>query len=260
MKVLESETGNGPKASQTPLMPMVLLSLYYKDNSMADESKNLMEKAYLQIKNMVFQQKIGPGQKLIYRDLSKRLDMSKTPIMYALGRLEQEGFVELIPNLGYFVKEMDVQEFEDLFDVREALEAHALGLAIRHQTAEDLESLEKKIQQHKEYSPPYYDRKKLVLDAEVHLHIALMSRNRVLIRQLRQVFEHIYLRYRVERMHPTRILISSEEHLQIAAMIRKKDYHGAEKMIRKHIRAAKETMTSGLSREEEMLEFSLPLG
>jgi len=227
---------------------------------MVDESKNLMEKAYVQMKNMIFQQKIGPGQKLIYRDLSKRLDMSKTPIMYALGRLEQEGFVELIPNLGYFVKEMDVQEFEDLFDVREALEVHAIAKAIHHQTSEDVENLEKKIQHHEAYSLPYYDRKKLVLDAEVHLHIALMSRNRVMVRQLRQIFEHIYLRYRVERMHPTRISISSEEHHRIATMIRKKDYHGAEKMIRSHIRAAKEMMTSGLSREEEVLELSIPMG
>ena len=184
--------------------------------------------------------------------------MSKTPIMYALGRLEQEGFVELIPNLGYFVKEMDVQEFEDLFDVREALEIHAITLAIDHQTREDLENLERRVQQHKEYTLPYYDRKKLVLDAEVHLQIALMSRNRVLVRQLRHIFEHIYLRYRVERMHPTRLSITSEEHHQIVAMIRKKDSQGAEKMIRKHIRAAKEMMTSGLSREEEVLELSMP--
>jgi len=43
-------------------------------------------------------------------------------------------------------------------------------------------------------------------------------------------------------------------------VIRKKDHQGAEKMIRKHIREAKETMTSGLSREEEFLELSMPMG
>ncbi|MEI9478917.1 MAG: GntR family transcriptional regulator [Deltaproteobacteria bacterium] len=224
---------------------------------MIDDSKNLMEKAYRQIKNMIFQQKIGPGQKLIYRDLSERLDMSKTPIMYALGRLEQEGFVELMPNLGYFVKELDVQEFENLFDVREALEVHAIAAAIDHQTPDDLENLTKRVEQHGEYMPPFYDRKKLVLDAEVHLQIALMSKNKVLVKQLRQIFEHIYLRYRVERMHPTRLYIASEEHHQIEEVIRRKDYGKAEKMIRKHIRAAKETMTSGLSREEEVLELSM---
>jgi DNA-binding GntR family transcriptional regulator len=57
---------------------------------MEKESMNLMEKAYRLIRNMMLQQKLSPGQKLIYRDLSEKLNMSKTPIMYALGRLEQE--------------------------------------------------------------------------------------------------------------------------------------------------------------------------
>jgi DNA-binding GntR family transcriptional regulator len=227
---------------------------------MIDDSKNLMEKAYLQIKNMIFQQRIGPGQKLIYRDLSERLSMSKTPIMFALGRLEYEGFVELVPNVGYFVKEIDVQEFEDLFDLREAMEVHAITLAIDRQTPEDLKNLIKKIEQHGEYMPPFYDRKKLVLDAEVHLQVALMSKNRVLVKQLHQVFEHIYLRYRVERMHPTRLSIASEEHRQIDELIRKRNYVAAEKTIREHIRAAKEAMILGLTKEEEVPQLSMPLG
>ena len=227
---------------------------------MTEESRNLMEKAYLQIKNMIFQQKMGPGQKLIYRDLSEKLDMSRTPIMFALGRLEQEGFVELIPNLGYFVKEIDVQEFEDLFDLREALEVHALGLAIKNPTDEDFRDLEKRIEQHKEYMLPYYDLKKLILDAEVHLQIAVMSKNKVLVKQLRQIFEHIYLRYRVERMHPTRLPVASDEHRQLLAAIREKDYATGERIIRQHIQAAKEAMLAGLSKEEEIPQLSISVG
>ncbi len=59
-------------------------------NRMEKESTSLMEKAYRLIRNMMLQQKLAPGQKLIYRDLSEKLNISKTPIMYALGRLEQE--------------------------------------------------------------------------------------------------------------------------------------------------------------------------
>jgi DNA-binding GntR family transcriptional regulator len=213
-------------------------------NKPEKKENNLMEKAYREIKSMIFQQMFGPGQKLIYRTLAERLNMSKTPIMYALGRLEQEGFVELIPNFGYSVKEIDIKELEDLFDIREALEVHAVFLAIKNHKDEDLENLEKAIQKHKEYKPPVYDRLKLMLDANVHLEIAKMSGNKVLIRHLRQLYEHTYLRHRVELMNPTRMHASPKEHLKILGLIRERNTSEAMKLIRAHIRAAKENMIS----------------
>jgi len=225
---------------------------------MAEEPKNLMEKAYRQLKNMIFSQRIGPGQKIIFRDLSQRLSMSKTPIMYALGRLEQEGFIKLKPNLGYFVKDFDLKEIGDYFDLREALEVYAITLAIKNRETEDLKKLEEKIRKHKKYVIQVYDRKKLVLDAEVHLQIAQMAKNVVLVRQLHQIFEQIYLRFRVELMHPARLSVSPVEHKKILAMIKKKDASGAEKVIRRHIQAAKQNMISSISRQE-IIDFNIPI-
>ena len=50
--------------------------------------------AYLGIKNLIFERVINPGQKVIYRDLEEMLGMSKTPIINAFARLEQESGVE----------------------------------------------------------------------------------------------------------------------------------------------------------------------
>ncbi|MFH1625819.1 MAG: GntR family transcriptional regulator, partial [Pseudomonadota bacterium] len=63
-------------------------------NSFATElssDKDMMLKAYTELKGWIFSQRIVPGQKLIYNDLANRLGMSKTPIIYALTRLESEG-------------------------------------------------------------------------------------------------------------------------------------------------------------------------
>ena len=42
------------------------------------ETKTLIEDAYRKIKQMIFQQKVIPGQRLVYRDLCKLFDMSRT--------------------------------------------------------------------------------------------------------------------------------------------------------------------------------------
>jgi DNA-binding GntR family transcriptional regulator len=219
------------------------------------DSQNLMEQAYWQIKEMIFRQKIWPGQKIIYGDLAFKLKMSKTPIMYALGRLEQENFLRLHPNQGYFVKEIDPQEIEDYFQVREALEQYAVRLAIQNTKGKEFGSLAGLIQEHRDYRIPIYDRKKMILDAKVHLQIAKMGGNQILVKQLTQVFEHLYLRFRVEFLHPQRLQVSHEEHQRLLEAMKKGDFGKAERLMRNHVKAARENMISSLAKEEEVIGF-----
>lgn len=214
-------------------------------------SQNLMEQAYWQIKEMIFRQKIWPGQKIIYGDLALKLKMSKTPIMYALGRLEQENFLKLHPNQGYFVKEIDPQEIKDYFQVREALEQYAVRLATQHAKGKEFGPLEELIREHKEYRIPIYDRKKMILDAKVHLQIAKMAGNQILVNQLTQILEHLYLRFRVEFLHPQRLQVSCEEHQKLLAAMKKGDFRKAEKLMRDHVKDAMENMISSLGKEKE---------
>ncbi|MBI5966271.1 MAG: GntR family transcriptional regulator, partial [Deltaproteobacteria bacterium] len=83
--------------------------------------KNASERAYKAIKAMISQYQLMPSQKITYIQLSEKLKMSKTPIINALHRLEQEEFVLSLPNRGFFVKEIDIEEVAELFKVREAL-------------------------------------------------------------------------------------------------------------------------------------------
>ena len=219
------------------------------------DSQNLMEKAYWQIKEMIFRQKIWPGQKIIYGDLANRLKMSKTPIGYALGKLEQENFLTLIPNQGYFVKEIDPEEIREYFEVREALESQAIFLLISKRSDEGMEELERRIREHKGYVISIYDRKKMILDAKVHLQIATMAGNRVLWKQLKQIFEHLYLRFRVEFLHPEIMKVSPLEHENLLEAIKENDLEKGEAQIRIHIRSAMENMIGSMKREEEDFEF-----
>jgi len=221
----------------------------------SEESRSLMEKAYLTLKAMIFQQKIVSGQKLIYRELSKALHMSITPVQVALARLESEGFVELVPNVGYFVKKIVLKEIEDLFDVRRILEIHAVELAILNQNDECLKKLSEKIKNHKAYTIHIYDRKKLLLDAEVHLQIAVMSKNYEIVKQLQRIFEHIYLRSRVELLPPQRLFLTPPVHEKIFKMMKAKNVLGAQDILGEHINEAKEVMLSTLSKDEGLVSL-----
>ena len=160
----------------------------------------LTEEAYQKVKGMIFDQKLAPGQKLTYSDLSKTFNMSPTPIINALYRLEHDGIVESVPFKGFYVKKIDLPEAWDLFGVREALETYIVEQVILIAKPEEVEQLEEKFSRHAFYRPKIYDRKRFTLDSEFHLQLASMSKNRALTRQLSTTFEHFYIRFKFDNM------------------------------------------------------------
>ena len=217
----------------------------------AKETKTLIEAAYNRIKQMIFQQELIPRQRLIYRDLSKILNMSRTPIINALNRLEQEGFVVSESFRGFYVKPIDIQEAWDLFGIREALEVYAIDQAIHHAEPGDIEILEEKLGNHEQYMPDRYDKRKAVLDAGFHLQIAAMSRNRVLVDMLKINLEHIYLRYVWDAVDTRRMPFAVQEHYSLVEKIKQKDVLGSMEIMRLHVRKAREVIIAGISKENQ---------
>lgn len=198
---------------------------------------------------MIFEQKLVPGQRLVYQDLGDLLNMSRTPIIVGLNRLEQDGFVAYETFRGFYLKPIDPQEVWDAFGVREALETYAVEQAIKLGNAEDMKELEEKLQAHKAYQPHYYTRNKFLLDSEFHIQIAVIAKNRVLKLLLRRNFEHIYLRARLENYDPQRMTTSVEEHLRLLEKMKKKDVIGSIELIRNHIQNARDHVLRCMSDE-----------
>ena len=158
------------------------------------ESFTYTDEAFSRIKQLILNQELIPGQKLIYDDLAKRLKMSRTPIINALNRLEQLGLVVSESRRGFTVKPMDTDEAWETFDFREAIEVYAVEQLILKANGLDMSVLKEKMLEYENYRPNYYDRKKIFLDAAFHLQIAQMTRNSVLKWHLKLDLQHIYLR------------------------------------------------------------------
>ncbi|WP_022666358.1 GntR family transcriptional regulator [Desulfospira joergensenii] len=215
----------------------------------------LIEWAYLKLKEMIFHQVVVPGQKLIYKDLCEALGLSRTPIINALTRLEQEGHVKSESFRGFYVNPISVKEITDKFGVREALEVYAIGIALPNSTPKDLEVLEDMILEHGEYNPPGYDKKKLYLDSRVHLQIAKMTGNDNLVDMLRMNLEHVYLRLALNTSNPSRMSPAIKEHDELLTYLKNKDMENCIRLMRKHIRLGRDHVINSLSKDESYFEL-----
>jgi DNA-binding GntR family transcriptional regulator len=218
----------------------------------------LIEQAHRKIKNMIFDQRLAPGQKLTYSELSRTFNMSPTPVINALHRLEREGFVVSRPFRGFYVKKIGLQEAWDLFGIREALETHMVEQVILVAEPAEFEKLEEKFAAHASYLPKVYDRNRFMLDSDFHRQLASMSRNRVLAKQLSTTLEHFYMRFRFDSLPLDRLQTAADEHRHIIDRIRRKDINGAREAMRNHVQNARNHIIQALS--DEPLPGRMPVG
>jgi len=219
------------------------------------KTKTLIDEAYLKIKQMIFQQNVVPGQRLVYKDLSSILNMSRTPIINALNRLEQEGFLVSNAFQGFQVKPIDLQETWDLFGVREALESYAVEQTIEKSEPKDIKILEERLRTHERYMPDRYNRKKFLVDAEFHLQIASITRNRSLKKMLRLNLEHVTLRFRLDNCNASRMPVAVQEHRNLVKAIKRKDVLKSVEIVKSHVRRARDTCINCLSGDEEEIHL-----
>ena len=217
--------------------------------------KDASEQAYHGKKQMISDYQLVPGQKITYIQLAEKLKMSNTPIINALKKLEQEEFAISIPNRGYFIKEINIKELNELFMIRESLEVLAIEAGIKNQTPEKLKEIEKVMINHREHNPGIVTRKRFALDAKFHLELAEMTHNHNLVSLIKNIFERINLRYRSEGFPVERLAQAAKEHAKIYHAIQTGAISKAKKLMKSHVRGAKEATIRGLKKGEEI--FSL---
>jgi DNA-binding GntR family transcriptional regulator len=222
----------------------------------AKRTENLAAQVYNQIKSLILCNEVLPGQKLHHQELSERLGVSRTPVREALTRLVQEGYVSLLPNRGFTCKEIRLQEAIELYELREALEAFAVEKAIENLSDNAFRELSTKMNLYGQDVQKRFTRNRLVYDQDLHLQIARLSGNEMLIKTLTLVFERIILKRRTDGLYdPARGVKAHHEHLRLLQAMKKRNTQEAVKIVRAHIRAGKNNVLYDLKQKQEIREF-----
>jgi GntR family transcriptional regulator, rspAB operon transcriptional repressor len=215
--------------------------------------ENLSARVYNQIKNLILCNEIMPGQKLHHQQLSERLGVSRTPIREALTRLVQEGYVSFLPNRGFTCKEIRMQEAEELYELREALEAFAVEKAIQTVSDAALRELREKMNVYGLDVQNRFTRERLIYDQDVHLAIAELTGNETLKNTLSHVFERIVLKRRTDGLYdPARGMSAHREHLCLLEAMERRDAGQAVAILRNHIQAGKKNVMADLEQRQAM--------
>ncbi len=114
---------------------------YPEFNLKIEQPISIREKIYQYFKNEILNDRIPTSATLVENQLSKQMGISRTPIREALHFLEKEGLVELIPRVGYRVRQIDREELQEICEIRKSLETLAARWAIDRILSDEIEAI-----------------------------------------------------------------------------------------------------------------------
>jgi DNA-binding GntR family transcriptional regulator len=200
---------------------------------------NLAEQVYATLKDELEIVQLVAGDRFSEAELGNRLGVSRTPVREALFRLRNDGFLDLEPKLGWFVRPIDFAKLEQLYDLRIVLElASVQRLCTRTEVPPELDAL-KDI-----WLVPVTERladarQVGANDEQFHATLVRAAGNNETARVHWDVTERIRIIRRLDFTRPDRIEATYTEHAKILRAVIQRKAEQAQLLLKSHIDQSK---------------------
>jgi DNA-binding GntR family transcriptional regulator len=195
----------------------------------------LHEEATDRLRDLIVQGRLAAGVRLNERLLTAQLGVSRTPLREAFKVLATEGMVELLPNRGAIVSQMDPVRLSESLAVMGALEALAGELACRSATDAQINEIRAL---HYEMLA-YHARGDLAgyfkFNQAIHLKIVKYSGNAVLYNIYRQMNGNVRRARYMANLSRERWDAAVREHDEILAALAARDVKRIKALLSDHL-------------------------
>jgi DNA-binding GntR family transcriptional regulator len=197
------------------------------------------ESIYQMLEREIILGHLKPRERLLEAELCRRLGVSRTLLREVFRRLEGVGLVTLQPNRGVVVRDFTLQEVEDVYYLRTALERAAIPLIVARVRPADLRAL-RELQREFERACRTADMGGMVLsNLAFHRRLSQISGNPFLYKSLEisnlQTQQIRYLAW----LDAARVQMSIREHRQIVAALARRSASAYEQAVLTHLAGGK---------------------
>ncbi len=222
-----------------------------KENLKIQNRESLSQKAYHILKEAIIRGDIESNARLTFQELAQSMGISTTPIREAINKLTSEGLVKLSPNKGIIINEITIDDFQEILQIRSALDGLIAELATSKINEEEINEMVKIIK-NMELSVKKDDR--LVyndLDIQFHDLLLNIAGNQKLKDLYNNLISQVY-KFRLRTLKLAyRMSKSLEEHKSIALAVKEKNPSKANREMRKHINSILKSLEEDEARKQK---------
>jgi len=195
----------------------------------------LNQKVYHILKRAIVRDDLAPNSKLALNEIAKSLGISNTPIREAINKLSSEGFVKIIPNKGIIVKEINIDDLQEILHIRAFLDGLIAKLTAKKINDKEIVNMMEIINK-MEYAVKRDDRLTYNdLDIQFHDFLLNITENNKLKEIYNNLIVHTH-KFRIRTLKiPDRMGKSLKEHREIALKVKERNPDEANRVSQEHI-------------------------
>jgi phosphonate utilization transcriptional regulator len=220
------------------------------DASMAIEmlrEHSLATLAQQELERRIISGEIAAGTKLNEVEVAATLGVSRGPVREAFSALSQAGLVRVEKNRGVFVRQVSLEEANEFYEVRAALEGLIGKLAARRISIDEIDQLRAVVRRMHQTQKGRRADEYFVLNVEFHDVLARAARNNALLAHYRGVVNQLDLYRRATITHGVEnIPLSTQEHEAIVEAVASRDEQRAEALLTEHVLVSRARLHAAL--------------
>jgi len=206
---------------------------------MESSPSSLSERVQCELERLILRGILRPGEHLKEQALADRLGVSRSPIREACRALERAGLVETIPHRGVFVRDVNLQDATDVFDIRAELAGIVAREAVHNVSPKAARGLADLIERMDQAAARKDADVYLDLNLEFHETLYRLADNRRVAVLDRALGNELLVYRRRGLASGGGLDVSNREHRQMLALLVEGKVEDLERLLRRHITGGK---------------------
>jgi phosphonate utilization transcriptional regulator len=206
------------------------------------QSSSLPALVEKELERMILAGDLPAGGKLNESSVADLLGVSRGPVREAFRALEASGLVRLEKNRGVFVRQISVDEADEIYEVRAALDEF-VGRRLAHTvSADEVRDLRARVDRMERAAAKGDVDAYVAANLQFHDRLVELTRNQKLLATYRRLVNELHLYRRATLAQSGTLPVSTREHREIVDRIAAGQAAAAGRALFDHVMASRERM------------------
>ena len=237
------KSGNGSGSVSTPRSPVGAARSRRPDRTIAVlQTNSLPALVQRELERMILTGDLGAGAKLNEVAIAESLGVSRGPVREAFRALEESGLVRLEKNRGVFVRQVAVEEADEIYEVRAVLDEYVGRRVAQSATPGDVKSLRALVERMDRAAARNDVDGYHAANLEFHDALVALAGNGKLLAMYRRLVNELHLYRRATLAQAGTLPVSAREHHEILDKIAAGQAAAAGRALFDHVIGSRERM------------------